>query len=207
MEIGRLHIITDFWFQQRHSHAALATMAIAGGADCIQFRQKHGSSRHLVAEAKKTADVCKEADIPLIVNDQIDVALAVRADGVHLGQEDLPVAAARHILGEQFVIGATATTLAQAKKAQDEGASYVGFGPVYPTSSKANPAAVKGVDALLQVCAAVNIPVIAIAGITADRVSEVMHAGAHGIAVMTAVSLARDPTSAVRELAERVWTH
>ncbi|MBT8399794.1 MAG: thiamine phosphate synthase [Rhodothermia bacterium] len=204
MQIGRLHIITDFWFQQRYSHAELASMAISGGADTIQFRQKHGSTRHLLEEAQKTADLCREAGIPLIVNDRIDVALAIEANGIHLGQEDFPLAVARRLLGKEVIIGATATTLGQARKAQDEGASYVGFGPVYATSSKANPAAVKGIDILSQVCHGVDIPVIAIAGIKTDRVSEVMSAGAHGVAVMTAVSLADDPVSAVRDLAERL---
>lgn len=204
MQIGRLHIITDFWFQQKYGHAELASMAIRGGADTIQFRQKHGSTRHLLDEAQKTADVCKEAGVPLVLNDRIDIALAVEADGIHLGQEDFPVAVARRLLGDEIMIGATATTLEQARKAQEEGASYVGFGPVYPTSSKANPAAVKGIDVLSQVCAHIDIPVIAIAGIKTDRVSEVMSAGAHGVAVMTAVSLADDPESAVKGLAERL---
>lgn len=204
MHIGRLHIITDFWFQQKHSHAELASMAISGGADTVQFRQKHGSTRHLLEEANKTAKVCREASVPLIINDRIDVALAVEAAGVHLGQEDFPVEVARRLLGDEIVIGASATTLKQAQRAQEAGASYIGFGPVYPTSSKANPAAVKGIDVLSQVCASVDIPVIAIAGIRTDRISEVMSAGAHGVAVMTAVSLADDPAMAVKDLAKRL---
>lgn len=204
MQIGRLHIITDFWFQQKYSHGDLASMAISGGADTIQFRQKHGSARHLLEEAQKTADVCRDAAVPLIVNDRIDVALAVEAAGIHLGQEDFPVAVARRLLGDGILIGATATTLEQARKAHQDGASYVGFGPVYPTSSKANPASVKGIDALSQVCAGVDIPVIAIAGIRTDRISEVMSAGAYGVAVMTAVSLADDPAAVVHDLAKRL---
>ena len=138
----------------------------------------------------------------MVVNDRVDVALAIEADGVHLGQDDLPVHLARRILGDDAIVGGTATTLEQARRAEAEGATYVGFGPVYPTQSKANPASVKGLAGLEAVCSAISIPVIAIAGITADRIAEVIAAGAYGVAVMTAVSLAPDPLAATTELAE-----
>lgn len=196
MPIGRLHILTDFVFQQRLSHAALAKEAIAGGAETIQFRAKDGSTRDRYVEALRTADVCRGAGVPLLVDDWLDLALAVDASGVHLGQLDLPVEAARRVLGPDAVIGATATSVAQARTAEDAGASYLGFGPVFPTASKRNPASVKGLNGLAAVCAAVSIPVIAIAGITPERVRPVIEAGAHGVAVMTAVSTASDPRAA-----------
>lgn len=200
MSLGRLHVLTDFHFQQRFSHAELAELAIRGGADTIQFRQKLGGVRHRLREARHAQEVCQQKGIPFIVNDTLDVALAVGATGVHLGQTDFPVAEARKILPPDAIIGATAATIPQAERAWRDGASYLGFGPVFLTSSKANPAAVIGVEGLAQVCQSVPIPVIAIAGITAERVDEVMEAGAYGIAVMTAVTIAEDPELATREI-------
>src|SRR5690606_18464354 len=115
---------------------------------------------------------------------------------------DFPVAEARRILPTEYIIGATAANVSEAERAWRDGATYIGFGPVYFTMSKANPSAVTGVDGLARVCAAIPIPVIAIAGITAERVDEVMDAGAHGIAVMSAVTNAEDPAEATREIRE-----
>ena len=196
MPIGRLHVLTDFFFQQRFSHAELARLAISGGADAIQFRQKTGALRHKLYEARRVADVCAEADVPLLIDDHLDVSLAVGADGVHLGQEDFPVQEARRLLGPDALVGATATTVAQALQAQEDGANYIGFGPVFSTRSKANPASTKGLDGLAAVCRAVTLPVIAIAGITPSRVPSVLEAGAHGVAVLSAIVLADQPDRA-----------
>ncbi len=198
--IGRLHVLTDFHFQQRYAQAELARQAIIGGADTIQFRQKHGTLRNRLHEAQAVAEACHAAGVPLIVDDYIDLALAVGAAGVHLGQEDFPIDQARSITPNGFIIGATVTNVGQAHAAEDAGADYLGFGPVYPTQSKDNPASVKGLDGLTEVCQAVTIPVIGIAGITADRIPAVLAAGAYGVAVMTAVSCARDPVIATRSL-------
>ena len=194
--LGRLHVITDFFQQQRYDHAALAHHAIAGGADTIQFRQKHGSIRNQLLAAQETAQVCAEAAVPLIVNDRVDVALGVNADGVHVGQDDLPVPIARSVLGEDLILGASASTVEQAREAEAQGASYIGFGPIYPTTSKANAGATQGLRRLSACCEAVSCPVIAIGGITYDRVHAVIGAGAHGVAVISAVALAEDPTRA-----------
>lgn len=199
-EIGRFHVLTDFHFQQRHSHADLARLAVQGGADTIQFRQKTGGIRHILKEANTTVALCQDLRVPILVNDRVDIALACGADGVHLGQMDFPVADARRILGEDTTIGATATTLDQALRAQDDGADYIGFGPVFETGSKPNPASVKGLSRLETVASRVGIPVIAIAGVTAKRVERVMETGAHGVAVMTAVTTASDPAAAAREI-------
>lgn len=204
MVVGRLHVLTDYHFQQRFSHARLATLALEGGADTIQFRDKGKEIRHILRQAHETARVCREHEIPMIVDDRLDILLAVQADGVHLGQTDLPVDVARSVLGGARLIGASATTVDQALRAEADGADYVGFGPVFRTISKANPASVKGLDGLRQVCRAVAIPVIAIAGITAEHVEAVMDAGAHGVAVMTAVSKADDPAGAAKRLRQRI---
>lgn len=204
MTIGRLHVLTDYRFQQRFSHAQLARFAIDGGADTIQFRQKFGNIRHLITQLRDVAEVCGEASIPLLVNDHVELAQLDGVSGVHLGQDDFPISLARQILGERAIIGATATTTEQAMSAEDDGASYIGFGPVFPTTSKDNPASVKGLTGLRHVCDRVSIPVIAIAGMTADRVPEVLSAGAHGLAVMTAITNAADPAAATRAFSEKI---
>lgn len=196
MPVGRLHVLTDFVFQQRFSNADLATLAARGGADTVQFRHKVAALRARLHEAEQTAAACHAAGVPLLVNDDLALALAVSAAGVHLGQLDLPVAVARRLLGPDAIIGATVTDAAQARDAEAAGASYLGFGPVFPTQSKRNPASMKGLDGLAAACAAVSIPVIGIAGITPERVRPVLDAGAHGVAVMTAVTTADDPEAA-----------
>ncbi len=195
-DIGTLHVLTDFHLQQEHAHEELARMAIRGGADSIQFRQKHGGIQNILIEARSVADVCRDASLPLIVDDRIDVAQAVDAPGVHLGQNDFPVDAARDILGPDVLIGATATKPGQAADAYEQGADYIGFGPVFPTTSKRNPKSVKGPEGLADACESVPIPVIAIGGITHDRVRPALEAGAHGVAVLSAVATATDPEQA-----------
>ncbi len=195
-DIGTLHVLTDYHLQQEHAHEELARMAIRGGADSIQFRQKHGGIQNILIEARSVADVCRDASLPLIVDDRIDVAQAVDAPGVHLGQNDFPVDAARDILGPDVLIGATATKPGQAADAYEQGADYIGFGPVFPTTSKRNPKSVKGPEGLADACESVPIPVIAIGGITHDRVRPALEAGAHGVAVLSAVATATDPEQA-----------
>ncbi len=202
--IGRLHVLTDFWLQQRLAHAELARRAIEGGADTIQFRQKHGHLRQQPPAARRVAAVCQAAHVPLIIDDHLPLALATGAQGVHLGQADFPVAEARRVLGPQAVIGATATTAAGACRAEADGASYIGFGPVFATRSKANPASVKGLRGLAAACAAVDIPVIAIAGITPEHVAAVIEAGAHGVAVLSHVAPADDPAAATSHFRQAI---
>lgn len=194
--IGRLHVLTDFHLQQRYSHAELAQLAIRGGADSIQFRQKRGGIQNQLKEAYLVAEVCQDATTPLIVDDRIDIAQAIEAHGVHLGQNDFPVDAAREVLGPSAIIGATATKTGQVVEAYELGADYIGFGPVFPTTSKRNPKSVKGPEGLANACEAVPIPVIAIGGITHDRVRSALDAGAHGVAVLSAVATASDPEQA-----------
>lgn len=203
--VGRLHVLTDFHFQQRLSHAEIARQAAAGGADTVQFRQKDGTARDRLAGLRPTVAACRAAGVPCLVDDHLDLALAVGADGVHLGALDLPVADARAVLdgcGRAGLVGATATTAAEARAAEAAGADYVGFGPVFPTSSKASPARVKGLGGLAEACAAVRIPVVAIAGVTPERVGPCLDAGAWGVAVMTAVTTAPDVTAAAAAFRE-----
>jgi thiamine-phosphate pyrophosphorylase len=195
-DVGRLHVLTDFHLQQQRPHAELARLAIRGGADTIQFRQKHGGIQNILIEARKVAQVCRDASIPLIVDDRIDVTQAIDARGVHLGQQDFPVDEARPILGSDATIGATATKTHQVVEAYEMGADYIGFGPVFPTTSKRNPKSIKGPEGVREASEAVPIPIIAIGGITHDRVRPALEAGAHGVAVLSAICTANNPERA-----------
>ncbi len=204
LRIGRLHVLTDYRFQQRFSHVELARLSIDGGADTIQFRHKSAPVRHALHELEPVADLCLKADIPLIVDDDVALAMAVGAAGVHVGQHDLPVDTTRSILGRSRIIGATVTSVEQALNAEEMGADYVGFGPVYGTKSKGSSLSGTGTNVLSTIVRAVHIPVIAIAGITRERVRPVLESGAHGIAVMTYVSTASNPVEATRRLRDEI---
>jgi thiamine-phosphate pyrophosphorylase len=175
-------------------------MAIAGGADTIQFRQKEGSTRKLIEIAQQLKQICTGMGVTFIVNDRLDVAIASDSDGVHLGQDDFPIPLARELLGESRIIGGSAVTLNEARKCLDEGADYVGFGPVYPTTSKADAGPVAGINLMKEVIDKVPLPLIAIGGVNKDNTPEVIRAGAHGIAVISAVCCQQDPEQATREL-------
>lgn len=197
--VPRLHVITDETIQQRHSHAALARLALAGGADCVQFREKRPwATAELVRAAGEVVAACVAAKAVAIVNDRVDVAVAVGAPAVHLGREDLPVSVARRLLGEGGLIGGTTNSLAEAARVWETDVDYLGVGPVYGTASKANPAPALGLAAFARIAAACPKPVIAIGGIDATRVGAVMAAGAHGVAVLSAVVAAQDPAASTQ---------
>ena len=199
-KIGKLHILTDTVLQSRFSHMEITRLAIAGGADTIQYRQKSGSTREMIEIARNMKRLCSEAGVTFIVNDRLDVAIAAEADGVHLGQDDFPIPMARELLGEGRIIGGSAATLDEARKCLSEGAEYVGFGPVYPTSSKDDAGPVSGIDILKQVVEIIPLPIIAIGGVGAENIPDVMRTGAHGIAVISAVCCQDDPEKATRSL-------
>jgi thiamine-phosphate pyrophosphorylase len=199
-KIGKLHILTDTVLQSRFSHMEITRLAIAGGADTIQYRQKSGSTREMIEIARNMKRLCSEAGVTFIVNDRLDVAIAAEADGVHLGQDDFPIPTARELLGEGRIIGGSAATVDEARKCLSEGADYVGFGPVYPTSSKDDAGPVSGIDILKQVVEIIPLPIIAIGGVGAENIPDVMRAGAHGIAVISAVCCQDDPEEATRAL-------
>jgi thiamine-phosphate pyrophosphorylase len=202
--IGRLHVITDIVRQTRFDHVELARRALAGGAQVIQFREKQASTRQRIEIARQLARLCREAGARLLVNDRLDVALAADADGAHLGAEDFPLAAARDLLGPDRVIGATAGTPEEAIAAQGSGADYVGVGPVYPTASKPDAPGEIGLEGLAAVVRAVEIPVVAVGGITPARVAEVLATGAFGVAVIESVATHEDPAAATRRLREAI---
>ena len=203
-KIGGLHVITDTTIQSRFTHTQLAKMAIEGGADTIQFRQKDGSARELVESAQAVQAVCAEHGVSLIVNDRADIALAVGAAGAHFGQDDLPITVGRLILPPEMIIGASARTDEKILEAISAGADYIGFGPIYQTSSKPDAELPKGLKALRWMCEIAQCPVIAIGGITAETAYEVIRAGAHGIAVISAVCAQADPAAATHHLSNEI---
>jgi thiamine-phosphate pyrophosphorylase len=176
---------------------------VAGHATLVQLRDKHGSTRALVEEARRLRALLEP--VPFVVNDRVDVALAAEADGVHLGQDDMTAAEARLLLGKTAIIGLSVKTVAQAREAPLELIDYVAIGGVYATTSKDNTAAPIGIAGLREVVGAVRMrepdfPICAIAGIDASNAAEVIAAGADGVAVISALSRAPDPRQAAREL-------
>ncbi len=202
--IGVLHVITDTTLQSQFTHAELAELAIEGGADTVQFRQKHGTTRELVAIAQQMQTVCTRHSVPLIVNDRADIALAVGATGTHFGQDDMPVSIGRRILPTEAIIGASARTEEKILEAITEGADYIGFGPIYGTFSKPDAEAAKGLERLRRMCDIAACPVIAIGGISVETAGEVIQAGAHGIAVISAVCAHSEPNIATQALLNEI---
>lgn len=202
--IGRLHILTDTRLQSRFSHVELAEMAIAGGADTIQFRHKEGSTREMIEIATQMKRLCADKNVMFIVNDRLDIAMATQAHGVHLGQDDFPIPVARELLGKNRIIGGSAATMEDARKCLADGADYVGFGPIYPTGSKNDAGPVSGIETLRKIVEAIPIPIIAIGGVDERNAYDVMRAGAHGIAVISAVCCREDPRQATRGLYEAI---
>ena len=202
--IGVLHVITDTALQSRFTHAELAELASEGGADTVQFRQKHGTTRELIAMAQDMQTICVQHKVPLIVNDRADIALAVGATGTHFGQDDMPVSIGRQILSTKAIIGASARTEDKILEAISEGADYIGFGPIYGTTSKSDAEMPKGLERLRRMCDIAACPVIAIGGISVQTAGDVIRAGAHGIAVISAVCAHPEPTVATQALLNEI---
>jgi len=204
--LGRLHVITDTSLQSKYTHVDLARLAIDGGADTIQFRQKEGSSLEMYRSAEAIMKFCREAGVTMIVNDRLDIALAVDADGVHLGQSDLPLPVARKLLGDNKLIGGSAVNFDELQIAINEGADYVGYGPVFGTMSKSDPGEPKGIQSMETVAERSSVPIIAIGGIKLRHVTDLLSTGIHGIAVISAICCASDPTAATRACMETIGT-
>lgn len=176
---------------------------LAGGASVVQVRAKDRPVRELLAAARLAVELAAGRSL-VVVNDRPDVAMAAGADGVHVGAEDLPVAEVRRIVGPQLIVGATARTLVEARAALADGADYVGFGPVYSTSTKEIAVEARGLPMLAEVVQGLSAPVVAIGGITLERAEEVARAGAAAVAVVSDVLAAADPKDRARRFAEAV---
>jgi len=201
----RLNAIVDPERANGRSLAELTRLVVAGGATLIQLRDKLGSTRRMIEEARAVHAVLTGTGVPLLINDRVDVALAAGADGVHVGQDDMPAKEARRLLGPRATIGLSIKSVAQANAAPLDVIDYAGIGGVYATTSKDNPDPPIGVAGLRAIVAALrarksDFPVCGIAGIDTSNAAGVIEAGADGVAVISALSIARDPESAAREL-------
>ena len=178
----------------------LARQALAGGATAIQLREKNLPARDLVELGREMRQLTRAAGAAFIINDRLDIALAVAADGLHIGQDDLPARVARQLLGPDRILGVSAGTIAEARQAEADGADYLGVGSIFATGSKGDAGEPIGPDGLKAIRAAVGIPVVGIGGINSRNAAAVIAAGADGVAVISAVIGAPDVAAAAREL-------
>jgi len=197
-ELGRLHVLTDT--RDGRDALAVVTAALSAGAPVVQVRSKGGTDRALHELADRVARLCDEAGALCVVDDRPDIALAVGAGGTHLGAHDLPMDAARRVVGPGHVLGGTAREPRLARELVAAGATYLGVGPTAATSTKDGLPEPLGVAGVAAVAAAVDVPVIAIGGVTVEHVPALLAAGVHGVAVVAAVSAAADPAAATRAL-------
>jgi thiamine-phosphate pyrophosphorylase len=190
-----LYVVLDRTAARGRDLVELLALALAGGSRMIQLREKEWPSGRLLPLAEKLRAACAAAGATFIVNDRVDLALAVGADGVHLGQDDLPARAARPLLRPGMILGISTHSVEQARAAQADGADYVAVGSMFATTSKADFQLV-GPDLMRKLRGEIRVPLIGIGGITPDNVSEVIQAGADGVAVISAVCAAPDPKAA-----------
>ena len=195
----KLYLVTDSTGLTEALFLKKVESALKGGVTLLQIREKEKSTREYIDLATKVHDIAQKYEIPLIVDDRIDVAMAVDAEGVHLGQSDMPVDIARKIIGEKKIIGATTKTVEQARWAYMKGADYLGVGAIYPTTTKVKTVRTS-VDTLKEICSAVPIPVNAIGGLNKDNIYVLKGIPIAGICVVSAIMKAEDSKKAVKEL-------
>lgn len=196
-----IYLVTDDGCLQGRALIDCVRKALDGGVTLVQYRAKTASSAEMYAEALQLKALCDSYNVPLIINDRLDIAMAVGAAGVHLGQDDLPCAAARKILGEDYLIGVSAHNPAEAKAALQSGADYLGCGAVFGTATKADVKKL-GTDGLAAICKAKGLPVVGIGGVTADNYREVRAAGADGAAIVSGILAQPDIRATVRAIAK-----
>lgn len=196
-----IYLVTDDGCLQGRALLDCVREALEGGVTLVQYRAKTASSAEMYAEALQLKALCDSFNVPLIINDRLDIAMAVGAAGVHLGQDDLPCAAARRILGEDYLIGVSAHNPAEAKAALQSGADYLGCGAVFGTATKADVQKL-GTNGLAAICKAKGLPVVGIGGVTADNYREVRAAGADGAAIVSGILAQPDIRATVRAIAK-----
>jgi thiamine-phosphate pyrophosphorylase len=199
-----LYLVTDDAVARGRSVERIVREALSGGATAVQLREKSTPAREFVEHAERLRAITTAAGVALIVNDRVDVALAVDADGVHVGQADLPADRARGLLGDERVLGVTVSDGRLARRAHLDGADYLGSTAVFATSTKPDGGPPLGLAALRELVLASSLPVVAIGGIHAGNARSVLETGVAGIAVVSAILAADDPRAAARELAEIV---
>ena len=195
-----LYLVTDRDLSLGRSNLDIIRAAVAGGVTMVQLREKEATTREFCEEGLKIREFLGEHHIPLIINDRLDIALALDADGIHVGQDDMPVAVARRILGDAKVIGASVSTPAEAREAEAAGADYLGLSPVFVTSTKPDLTAQIGIDGIAPIRQAVRIPLVGIGSMNAGNAFEAVRAGLDGVAVVSAICSHRDPEAAARAI-------
>ena len=195
-----LYAITDRKMLGDMSEVEAARLCFEGGADVVQLRMKDTDGGEMLEKAKAIQEIAQQYCKFFIVNDRLDIAVLAGADGVHLGQTDIPVQEARRLVGDEMIIGVSASTVEEAVKAVDDGADYIGVGSIFNTSTKPDADQGIGLDTLMEICQAVDVPVVAIGGINKGNIRDVIRAGADGAAVVSAIMAKPDIKAAAHEL-------
>lgn len=198
-----LYLVTDSTNLEEKVFLSKVEQACNGGVTMLQLREKEKSDRDFLSLALEVKKITDKYGIPLIIDDRLDIALASGAAGVHLGQSDMPISVARKLMGKDKIIGATAKTISQAKKAVEEGADYLGVGAIYPTTTKVVTVITK-VSTLNDICNAVDIPVLAIGGLNKDNCDVLKNSPIDGIAVVSAIMKDENPEKAASELKSKI---
>ncbi len=194
-----LYFITDSSNYTEQEFLNRVEKALQGGVTLVQLREKEKTTREYIELAQKVHTITRKYNVPLIIDDRVDVALAIDAEGVHVGQSDMPVAIASKLMGENKIVGATTKTVEQAKEAYEQGADYLGVGAIYPTTTKVK-TVLTSTDTLNDICNAVPIPVNAIGGLNKDNIDVLAGIPIAGICVVSAIMKADDPKVAAQEL-------
>ena len=194
-----LYAVTDRAWVGTKSLYEQVKEALENGVTCVQLREKELDESDFLKEAKQISTLCKEYKVPFIVNDNVNIAIACKADGIHIGQEDMELTNVRKLVGEDMIIGVSAHTVEEAIKAQEGGADYIGIGAVFTTSTKTD-VDVLSFETLRSICEAVDIPTVAIGGIKKDNICKLKGSGIDGVAVVSAIFAAKDIATATKEL-------
>ncbi len=195
-----LYLVTDRGLARGRTTFEIVTAAVNGGASAVQLREKNCTTREFIEQALSIKSFLQARRVPLIINDRLDVAQAVEADGVHLGQTDMPLERAKKILGDAMIIGISAECLQDALAAEKGGADYLGVSPIYATPTKTDTAPALGLEGLREIRQAVQLPLVGIGGLNRDNSADVIRNGADGVAVVSAIVAAEDPEAAARAL-------
>ena len=195
-----LYLVTDRGLARGRTNLEIVSAAVDGGTSVVQLREKDCSTRDFIEQALAIKEFLKDRAVPLIINDRVDVAQAVKADGVHLGQTDMPLETAKRILGDSMIIGISAESLPDAIAAEQGGADYLGVSPIYATPTKTDTAPPLGLEGLRKIRKAVRLPLVGIGGLNPDNAAEVIRNGADGVAVVSAIVAADDPQAAANAL-------
>ena len=196
-----VYLVTDHRDKTDEEFLNIIEEAIKGGTSIVQLREKTASTKDFYKLALKVKEITSKYDVPLLINDRIDIALAIDSDGVHIGQDDMPADIAREIIGDDKILGVSASTVEEAKKAQMDGADYIGSGAVFPTSTKDDADSVSKPQ-LKEIVDSIDIPVVAIGGITLENANTLKDTGIAGFSVVSAIMSAKDPKEASQRLKE-----